>query len=198
MFNQSISIVEFSKLYNILKEIEHLFRFNINNFENSNDFVNEIKSKNSVFLNSIIIVNKKNNNLSSQDQINKNAILILNDLPLKIDKFLDTVNTQLIKKKYDFQSKLIIKDYVLNFNSRIISTSNNQLKLTEREIDIILYLNKNKTPQSVDSLQDKVWGYAFDLETHTVETHIYRLRKKIKDKFNDEKFIVSHDKGYLI
>ena len=104
----------------------------------------------------------------------------------------------MIKKKYDFQSKLIIKDYVLNFNSRIISTSNNQLKLTEREIDIILYLNKNKTPQSVDSLQDKVWGYAFDLETHTVETHIYRLRKKIKDKFNDEKFIVSHDKGYLI
>ena len=70
--------------------------------------------------------------------------------------------------------------------------------MTEREIDIILFLNEKKQPQSVNELQKKVWGYSFDLETHTVETHIYRLRKKIKDKFEDEKFIISHDKGYLI
>ena len=72
------------------------------------------------------------------------------------------------------------------------------MKLTEREIDIILFLNQNKTPQSVDTLQNKVWGHLFDLETHTVETHIYRLRKKIKEKFNDINFIISHDDGYVI
>ena len=198
MFNESLNIVEFSKLYNILKEIEHLFRFNINNFENSDNFLKEIKSNNSKYLNSIIIVNKKNDYLLSDDQIDKNTILILSDLPFKIEKFLDIVNTQLIKIKYNFQSKLIIKDYILNFNSRILSNSKNNLKLTEREIDIILFLNENKSPQSVVSLQNKVWGYSFDLETHTVETHIYRLRKKIKDQFNDEQFIVSHNEGYLI
>ena len=198
MFNQSLNIVEFPKLYNILKEIEHLFRFNINNFENSDNFLKEIKSNNSKYLNSIIIVNKKNDYLLSHDQIDKNTILILSDLPFKIEKFLDIVNTQLIKIKYNFQSKLIIKDYILNFNSRILSNSKNNLKLTEREIDIILFLNENKSPQSVVSLQNKVWGYSFNLETHTVETHIYRLRKKIKDHFNDEQFIVSHNEGYLI
>ena len=59
-------------------------------------------------------------------------------------------------------------------------------------------LSENEKPQSVDILQKKVWGYSMDLETHTVETHVYRLRKKIKDKFNDENFITSHDKGYSI
>jgi len=198
MFNQSLSIVEFPKLYNILKEIDHLFRFNIKNFEDSNIFLKEIKSSNSKYLNSIIIVNKKNEHLLSYDQIHENAILIFDELPFKIEKFLDIVNSQLIKIKYDFQSKLIIKDYILNFNSRIISNSKNELKLTEREIDIILFLNENKIPQSVVSLQNKVWGYSPDLETHTVETHIYRLRKKIKNNFNDDKFIVSHNEGYLI
>ena len=65
-------------------------------------------------------------------------------------------------------------------------------------MDIILFLNEKNSPQSINTLQKNVWNYSFNLETHTVETHIYRLRKKIKDKFNDEKFIVSHDEGYLI
>ena len=86
----------------------------------------------------------------------------------------------------------------MNFNKRVISIQNKELKLTEREIDIILFLKDQNIPQSITTLQNKVWGYSFDLETHTVETHIYRLRKKIKDKFNDEKFIVSEDLGYKI
>ena len=61
-----------------------------------------------------------------------------------------------------------------------------------------MFLNESKIPQSVNVLQNKVWGHSFKLETHTVETHIYRLRKKIKDQFNDDNFITSHDAGYLI
>tara|TARA_B110000027_G_C16106815_1_gene295712 strand:- start:1044 stop:1640 length:597 start_codon:yes stop_codon:yes gene_type:complete len=198
MFNQFVSIVEFPLLYNILKEIEDLFNFNINNYNNSSDFIKEVDKNNIECLNSIIILEKKNNLLSSHIQINESAIFIIDSLPLKIEKFIDIINTQLIKQKYNFQSKLNIKNYILNLNSRIISSPNKELKLTEKEIDIIMFLNESKIPQSINVLQNKVWGHSFKLETHTVETHIYRLRKKIKDQFNDDNFITSHDAGYLI
>ena len=68
----------------------------------------------------------------------------------------------------------------------------------QKEIDIVLFLNDYDTPQKVNILQDKVWGYSLELETHTVETHIYRLRKKIKDEFKDNNFILSNDDGYFI
>jgi hypothetical protein len=71
-------------------------------------------------------------------------------------------------------------------------------ELTEKEIEVILYLNETKTKHDVSDLQKNIWGYSLDIETHTVETHIYRLRKKIKDKFNDGEFIISHNEGYLI
>ena len=72
------------------------------------------------------------------------------------------------------------------------------LKLTEKEIEIILYLTEKKTKHGVADLQKNIWGYSQDMETHTVETHIYRLRKKISNKFNDENFILSHKNGYFI
>ena len=198
MFNQFVSIVEFPLLYNILKEIEDLFNFNINNYNNSSDFIKEVDKNNTECLNSLIILEKKNNLLSSHIQINESAIVIIDSLPLKIEKFIDIINTQLIKQKYNFQSKLNIKNYILNLNSRTISSPNKELKLTEKEVDIIMFLNESKIPQSINVLQNKVWGHSFKLETHTVETHIYRLRKKIKDQFNDDNFITSHDAGYLI
>ena len=65
-------------------------------------------------------------------------------------------------------------------------------------MNIILFLKDNKIPQKIAILQNQVWGYSLDLETHTVETHIYRLRKKINDNFKDANFIISTDDGYLI
>ena len=198
MFNQSVSIVKFSPLYNILKEIEDLFKFQINNYKTYDDFLNEVNTNHSLFSQSIILINKQKDKLFFQNKVNNNAILVFDEFPIKIEKLIDTINIQLIKQKYNFQSKINIKNYVLNFNSRIISNKKIELKLTEREIDIILHLNENELPQSVDMLQKKVWGHLFNLETHTVETHIYRLRKKIKDKFNDSNFVISHNEGYLI
>ena len=72
------------------------------------------------------------------------------------------------------------------------------LPLTEKEINLILFLAKNKKPQKVSVLENEVWSYASELETHTVETHIYRLRKKIFNKFKDNNFILSKEDGYLI
>ena len=198
MFNQSISIVKFSALYNILKEIEDLFKFKIYNYKTYDNFLDKVSTNHSLFSKSIIVVNKKDDKLFFQNKVNNNAILVFDKLPITIDKIIDTINIQLIKQKYNFQSKINIKNYVLNLNSRIISNKEIELKLTEREIDIILHLNENELPQSVDMLQKKVWGHLFNLETHTVETHIYRLRKKIKDKFNDSNFVISHNEGYLI
>ena len=86
----------------------------------------------------------------------------------------------------------------MDINSREISKSNKKLKLTEREIDTILFLNSKKEPQSIKTLLSEVWGYMAEIETHTVETHIYRLRKKIAEEFDDNNFILSHDNGYLI
>ena len=198
MFKQSVSLVEFSKLYNILYESNDLFSFNIFNYQNSKEFLKEIESNNDECINSTIIVDKKDHVLMSNNKININNILVMDTWPLKIEKLLHKINTQLIKQKYNFHSKLNIKNYALNFNSRIISNKMKELKLTEREIDIILFLKDKSNPQSVSMLQNKVWGYSSDLETHTVETHIYRLRKKIKDKFDDENFIISEDAGYKI
>ena len=74
----------------------------------------------------------------------------------------------------------------------------NKLKLTEKEINTISYLSKSEKPVSIDELQEKVWSYQSDIETHTVETHIYRLRKKILNTFNDKDFIISEKNGYQI
>ena len=198
MSKQSVNIVEFSKLYNILDEIKNLFIFNIYNYQKFEDFIHEVEINSIKCEDSIIVVNKKNPNLLLIDKIEKNNILLIDDFPMKIEKLIDKINVHLIKQRYNFQSNLDIKDYVLNLNTRVISKNKNQLKLTEKEIDIILFLNENKKSQSIAILQNKVWGYSSDLETHTVETHIYRLRKRINDKFNDNNFIASNHNGYKI
>ena len=198
MLKQSISLVEFTRLYNILYEIKDLFRFNIFNYKLSKDYIKQVDLNNKECISSLIIVDKKDDLFFSHEKINKNNILLINELPIKFEKLIDKINAELIKQKYNFQSKFNIKDYLLNLNSRTISCKKKELKLTEREIDIILFLKEEKKPQSVKDLQNKVWGYASDLETHTVETHIYRLRKKINEKFDDNNFIISHDNGYQI
>ena len=198
MSKQSVCLVEFSTLYNIFDEMNDLLSFKVLNYQSSKEFMTEIESKNPECINSTIIIDKNNASIFSSFEIIKNNILVLDSLPVKIEKLFDKINTQLIKQKYNFQSNFQIKNYTLNLNSRIITYKKTQLKLTEKEIDIILFLKEQKLPQSINKLQHVVWGYAFNLETHTVETHIYRLRKKIKDKFNDEKFIISHEEGYII
>ena len=83
-------------------------------------------------------------------------------------------------------------------NSKFFSKGNLNLKLTEKEIEIILYLNNIKTKRNVLNLQKEIWSYPENIETHTVETHIYRLRKKIANLFKDKNFILSHKDGYFI
>ena len=114
MSKQSVNIVEFSNLYNILYEIKDLFIFHINNYKNSNHFLQDIESNIIDYDNSIIIVNKKKHKLFSNNKVNKRNILIIDEFPLKIEKLIDKINTHLIKEKYNFQYKLNIKNNIIN------------------------------------------------------------------------------------
>ena len=197
MINKFVSIVELPELYNILREINSLFSFEVKNFENISDFIKEIKSNNREF-SDLVLISENNKNLSSIKKIDTIGLILLDSTPVKINSLIERINIQLIKKKYNSQSQIHIKNYILNLNSRTISNENNKLKLTEREIEVILYLGEKNIKHNILDLQKNIWGYSIDLETHTVETHIYRLRKKISDKFNDENFILSHQDGYFI
>ena len=193
MNKQSIIIYDFEILFIILKEIKENLKFEIFNFK-KND---EISQLNNSTYGNYLIVGKSLSNFINKD-IEKKKLYLIENLPIKIDKFIEKINIQLLKQKYNYQSEIRINKYKLNLNSREISLNKKLINLTEREIDIILFLNENRKPINIDVLQKEVWGYSSELETHTVETHIYRLRKKIKDKFNDEKFILSLKKGYQI
>ena len=194
MINQNIFIINFNSLYEILNEIKHDLLFNIKNFENEDSF---LKNQNLNLKNSLII-SKSNKNLLSINDLSEKNFFDLNLLPISLTKLIELINIQLIKLRFNNQSKINIKDYELNLNSKFISKSDLNLKLTEKEIGIILYLNESNNDHQVDDLQKNIWGYSADMETHTVETHIYRLRKKIANKFNDENFILSGQNGYFI
>ena len=187
MIKQKVNIVAFNTLYVILDEIKDNLSFNIIKHENESDF---LKGKNDDTHNSLIITFSENTDLD------KKNLLVFNNLPISIDKLVETININLIKLKFNHQSKIRIKDYDLNFNEKFLSKNGVNLKLTEKEIEIILYINQKKNKHSVIDLQKNIWGYTSDLETHTVETHIYRLRKKINEAFGDKNFILSHDDGY--
>ena len=85
-----------------------------------------------------------------------------------------------------------------HLNERSISKQKKNTKLTEKELEIILYLSNKKKPKTILELQNEIWKYSDELETHTVETHIYRLRKKIKKVFNDDNIILSSKEGYYL
>ena len=191
---QNVFIININSLYEILDEIKENLSFKIIKLENEEDFQ---KSHNLDITNCLIISKNKDNFLLNKNITDKN-LFDFNNLPLPLKKLLELINIRLIKLKFNHQSKIIIKGYVLNLNSKFFSKGGLNLKLTEKEIEIILYLNITEIKHDVADLQKNIWGYSTNMETHTVETHIYRLRKKISDLFNDEKFILSHKKGYFI
>ena len=186
MSSQNLIIYKFKGLYQILEELGADLNFNIS-FEDREDFLNEI-AKN--LNNYLIIPNKKYSDIPNQ--------LVLDNLPINIFKLIEKINIEFLKLQFNSQSKVKIKNYTIDLNSREILTKNTKLKLTEKEINTITYLSKSNKPVSVEELQEKVWSYQADIETHTVETHIYRLRKKILNTFNDNKFITSEKNGYQI
>ena len=185
MNSKTLIIYEYQILYEILREIKEVLNFDIM----------EINQKNLEKLNLdefedyLILCSKEIPKL-------KNC-LILKDLPIKFDKLVQFININFLKKNFAKNSEIKIGKYKLDLNARRIILENQFLNLTERETDLIIFINSHDSV-SIKELQNNVWGYSSDLETHTVETHIYRLRKKMSEKFNDENFIYNSEKGYKI
>ena len=191
---QNVFIINFNSLYEILDEIKENLSFKIIKFKNEEDFKKDFNLDRLDYL----VISKTDHKLLLYNNITSKNFLGFNDLPLSLKKLLELINIKLIKLKFNQQSKIITKGYELNLNSKFFSKGDLKLKLTEKEIEIILYLNNKKIKHDVADLQKNIWGYSADMETHTVETHIYRLRKKISNLFKDEKFILSHKNGYFI
>ncbi|MDA9647562.1 winged helix-turn-helix domain-containing protein [Candidatus Pelagibacter sp.] len=186
MNNQNIIVYRFNLLYQILKELEEDINFKIIEISDEKTLTNEIKN-----LNNYLIITKK--------QILKfNNQFVLSDLPIKIFKMIEKLNIEFLKHQFVEQSKFMINDYIIDINAREMSSKNVKLKLTEKEVNTIVYLSRINKPISINELQTNVWDYHSDIETHTVETHIYRLRKKISKNFLDDNFIISKNNGYQI
>jgi len=186
MNKQNLIIYDFNELFSILNEIKQNLNFDLLNV--SEKEFGDLKLDS---LNSFLIITK-NKNLNLKNQI------VINNFPLKISKIIETININFLKNRFVQQSDIDLGEYKLNLNSRKIFDNKNELSLTEKESDIILFLKNSEKPVSIDELQTKVWGHSSKLDTHTVETHIYRLRKKISSKFNDDDFIHSTKSGYAI
>ena len=191
---QNVIIINYNSLYEIFDDLKENLPFKTIKFKNEDDF---LKDNSLDKRKSLIILNKKTKLLFNHG-LHESNILYLNDLPLSFEKLLEKININLIKLRYSLQSKINIKDFQLDINSKYLSKFGITLKLTEKEIEIILYLNKKKINCDIADLQKNIWGYSTNIETHTVETHIYRLRKKIDKVFKDKKFIISQKNGYLI
>ena len=197
MYSQKLHILNIPELDKIIIEIKDYFNYEVLYFNEKKDLIKKIDEDKKFLNNSIIIVNQKDFS-SLKGKTNEKQIHCITKLPIKISNLVDQLNARLIQQNYSAQSNININKYILDINSRILKKSGNELKLTEREIDTIIFLKNENKPVKVDILQRKVWKYGEDLETHTVETHIYRLRKKIKDTFNDDLFIESKKDGYII
>ena len=181
---KKLIIYDFIELSSILDEIKKELNYAIEVLD-----LNEIREidKKSLFL---IIGKTRIPSIKNQ--------LTLEKFPMRISKLIEKINIEFLKINFHNQSQVKIGKYQINLNSREMIIEKTTLKLTEKEVNIILYLSNSNRPMSIDKLQNEVWGYNSDLETHTVETHIYRLRKKILSKFDDDNFIISEKKGYRI
>ena len=186
MSNQNLIIYNFNSLYEILEELSSVLNFNIICVDNEISLHDKIQKID----NFLIISNKNNLNINNQ--------IILDFLPVNIFKLIEKINIQFLKLQFNNQSQVKINKYTIDLNSREMIFKNTKLKLTEKETNIITYLSKVKKPVSINELEENVWSYQSDIETHTVETHIYRLRKKILSNFKDNNFIISKKDGYQI
>ena len=183
---QNLIIYKFTPLFHILEELRLDLNFKIIFADSENSLNDKIEN----LSNYLIISDKKHRDISIQ--------FVLDNLPINISNLVEMINIEFLKLQFNSQSEVKINNYIIDLNSREMLINKTKLKLTEKEINTITYLLKANQPVSVDELQENVWSYQNNIETHTVETHIYRLRKKILNTFEDNDFIISKKNGYQI
>ena len=207
MENITINLIGQSVLEEELRENLKHINFEIKSFKKFNEIIQDLKVKNS----SILVASLKDYDLFINSKLNI-PVLFLNfgskksyttsaeviNCPFQLNNFVERINVIFLKNKFLNNSNLNILNYEINLNSKEILRDGQKLKLTEREINFILFLKNSNSPQNIKSILKSVWNYSPNLETHTVETHVHRLRKKFFSHFKDDNFIKINKKGYFI
>ena len=207
MKNITINLIGQSVLEEVLRENLKHINFEIKPFNKFDEIIQDSKVKNS----NICVTSLENYDLFNKSKLNL-PVLFLNfksprnnnisadiiNCPFQLNNFVEKINVIFLKNKFLNNSNLNILNYEINLNSKEILRDGQKLKLTEREINFILFLKNSNSPQNVKSILKSVWKYSPNLETHTVETHVHRLRKKFFSHFKDDNFIKINKKGYFI
>ena len=211
MHNLTISIFGNKIFLEIIEEIKLFSKFQIKLFDDFDYWCKEISNNKQL---AIFFMTKKNekyykkiikgnfplvviNQSSNRSNISGEFIEKLNT-PIKILDLNKKIISLLSRYEFSKLSLIHLSSYIIDKNERKIKKDGIELQLTEREIDFLISFTKNKLPLSRNYVLKNVWNYSSVSDTHTVETHIYRLRKKILEKFNDDNFIKNNEKGYYI
>ena len=201
MHKLNVQILGPSSFFSTLNELKKFLKFNPL-IENSDVDVNII-----LFHTDVLQDNKKKDYIVNSDSIKicagKRKDLFNNcdatiELPATLNEINAAVDNAAVKKKFNINSSIELKSYLLNKNEKKLSKLNDHILLTEKEVQLLELFLKSKKPISKDSILSSVWNYSSDADTHTVETHIYRLRKKIAEKFMDDQFILNDKNGYYL
>ena len=212
MTNLTISIFGNKIFSEILHEMKLFSKYKIEYYEDLNLCVNDAEKKNQLV---IFFVSGLNKNFFTEIKMNNFPLIfvgesstlknILSDkrtdqlsVPFSILDFEKKVITAIAKNEFKKNSLINLNDYVIDKNERKIKKNNLELQLSEKEINFLILFSENKEPISRSLVLKNVWNYSSESETHTVETHIHRLRKKILEKFGDNNFIKNNNKGYFI
>ena len=212
MSDTTISIFGSKIFLEILNEIELFSEYKTKYYEDLDLCIKDSETKNSL---AILFLKKEELNFFDKsatysfpllliNQFSSPKSLFLNDLtdqlnmPFTIFELKKKIVSLIAKNKFKKNSLIKLNNYIIDKNERTIRKDNLKLKLSEKEINFLILFSKNSNPVSRKLVLKNVWHYSSESETHTVETHIYRLRKKILKKFNDNNFIKNNNKGYYI
>ena len=212
MNNFTISIFGNKTLLEIINELKIFSEYKVNHFENLNSYLEETRKLNHL---NIFIIDKFNNDFLDKIELNNFPSILISkslisknifkaefieqlSMPFSILELEKKIISLISKYKFRQNSVIQLNDYIIDKNERKIKKNDLELSLSEREINFLIMFSKNKKPLSKNLVLKNVWNYSLESETHTVETHIHRLRKKILEKFGDNNFIKNNAKGYYI
>jgi DNA-binding response OmpR family regulator len=206
--NIDLNILGSNTFSNILKELEFINILNFKKFvfDNKQKFIVKVLFPENLKVKDVKEYLSENNPiilfLNNKDYLKKNNLILLNfhvvlQLPIEIFSFREILNILLTKYNFFQKSRIIINNYEIDSNQRTIKKSNITVKLTEKELELILTLNNNNGLDKSFLLKD-VWKHSLDLDTHVFETHLHRLRKKIYNTFKDKNFITEKNSLYYL
>jgi len=207
MSDLTISIFGNKIFLEILREIKLFSKYKITYYEDLDLCIKDAEHGNHAvvfFVNSLNEIKKYNFPsilvVKSIGETNKLSNILNEELkiPFTIFDFKKKIISIFAKNEFKKNSLIKLEDYIIDKNERKIKKNNLELQLSEKEIDFLILFSKSEEPITKNFVLKNVWNYSIESETHTVETHIHRLRKKILEKFGDKDFIKNNNKGYYI